>query len=92
MPLAKNVKLSELAEKTKNYVGADIEAVCREAAMLALRENLNTKEIEMKYFEEALKKVTPSIREQDIKKYEEIESAYLRTARGAAIQEVNYMG
>ncbi len=91
MPLAKDVKILELAEKTKNYVGADIEAVAREAAMLALRDDLNIKEITMKYFEEALKKQTPSIREQDIKKYEEIESQYLRTARGAAIQEVNYM-
>ena len=91
MPLAKGVKASELAEKTKNYVGADVEAVCREAAMLALREDINTKEITMKFFEEALKKVRPSIREQDVKKYEEIESEYLRTARGAAVQEMNYM-
>jgi len=92
MPLAKDIKLSNLAEKTKNYVGADIEAVCREAAMLALREDLNTKEITSKHFEEALKKTQPSIRDQDIKKYEEIESQYLRTARGAALQEINYMG
>jgi transitional endoplasmic reticulum ATPase len=92
MPLAKDVKISELAERTKQYVGSDIEAVCREAGMLTLRENINAKEITMKYFEDALKKVQPSIREQDIKKYEEIEAQYLRTARGAAIQERSYMG
>jgi len=92
MPLAKDVKIIELAEKTKQYVGSDIEAVCREAAMLALRKDINAKEISVKFFDEAMKKVQPSIREQDIKKYEEIESQYLRTARGAAIQERSYMG
>ena len=37
-PLAKDVKPNELAEMTENYVGADIEAICREAIMLSLRE------------------------------------------------------
>ena len=92
MPLAKNIKLSELAEKTNNYAGADIEAVCREAGMLALREDINAKEITKNHFERALEKIGPSIREQDLKKYKEIEESYLRTARGAAIQEANYMG
>ncbi len=38
MPLADDVDLEELAEKTEYYTGADIEAVCREAAILAMRE------------------------------------------------------
>ncbi|WP_455278544.1 CDC48 family AAA ATPase, partial [[Eubacterium] cellulosolvens] len=37
-PLAPDVKLEILAEKTESYVGADIEAICREASMLAIRE------------------------------------------------------
>ncbi|MEM0330496.1 MAG: AAA family ATPase, partial [Archaeoglobaceae archaeon] len=36
MPLAEDVDLEELAEITEGYVGADIEAICREAVMLAL--------------------------------------------------------
>ncbi|RMF55814.1 AAA family ATPase [Candidatus Woesearchaeota archaeon] len=44
MPLAKDVKLDELAKKTENYVGADIEAVCREAGMIALREIIEKEE------------------------------------------------
>jgi transitional endoplasmic reticulum ATPase len=91
MPLAKDVNIKELAKRTNNYVGADIEAVCREAAMLALRDDINVKEITMEYFEKALEKVRGSIRDQDIKKYQDIESEYLRTARGAAIQETNYV-
>ena len=37
-PLANDIDLSELAKMTEGYVGADIESICREAAMLALRE------------------------------------------------------
>jgi transitional endoplasmic reticulum ATPase len=37
-PLAEDIKLSEFADMTEGYVGADIEGICREAAMLALRE------------------------------------------------------
>jgi len=60
MPLAKDVKIDELIPKTEGYVGADIESVCREAAMLALRDDMTAREVKMKYFLEALKKVKPS--------------------------------
>jgi len=92
MPIAKDVDVKVLAQKTENYVGADIEAVCREAALLALRKNIKTRQVEMSNFEEALEKIKPSIKEEDIKRYKEIEENYIRTAR-AAIQKVpNYLG
>ena len=59
MPLASDVDLKKLAKSSEGYVGADIEAICREAAMLALRDNLEVKEIENKYFKEAIEKVKP---------------------------------
>ncbi len=59
MPLADDVNIKKLAKNTDGYVGADIEAVCREAAMLALRNNLNNEKIEMEYFEEAMRKIKP---------------------------------
>ncbi|XRO75417.1 CDC48 family AAA ATPase [Methanocaldococcus sp. 28A] len=40
MNLAEDVNLEELAKKTEGYTGADIEALCREAAMLAVRESI----------------------------------------------------
>ncbi|MBW2975144.1 CDC48 family AAA ATPase [Candidatus Woesearchaeota archaeon] len=71
MPL-KGISLEELAKKTEGYVGADIEAVCREAAILALRKNINSKEITKEFFEQALKKVNPSITKEIEKAYDDL--------------------
>ena len=65
MPLADDVDLKKLAKHTEGYVGADIESVCREAAMLALRDNLETTEISNKYFKEASEKVKPGNKEDE---------------------------
>lgn len=59
MPLADDVDLEKLADRTEGYVGADIEAVCREAAMLTLRENMDAEEVPMKHFLEAMEKIKP---------------------------------
>ncbi len=59
MPLAEDVDLKKLAKNTEGYVGADIESVCREAAMLTLRNDLEANEIPYKYFKEAIDKVKP---------------------------------
>jgi transitional endoplasmic reticulum ATPase len=75
MPLAKNVEVEKLAEITHGFVGADLEALCREAAMSALRkifpkidfqldeipyELILELEVGMEDFLEALKEVEPS--------------------------------
>ena len=74
MPLAKDVDLEKLAEMTEGYSGADIEAVCREAGLTALRESLKAKEVKMKHFEEVLKKIKPSLTNVNVKAYEEFVS------------------
>ena len=73
MPLAEDVDLEELADMTEGYVGADIEAICREAVMLALRENINAEKVEMRHFLEALKKIKPSVNEAMLSFYERFE-------------------
>ena len=71
-PLDKDVDLEKLAEMTEGYTGADIEAVCREAVLIALREEFKPRPVSMKHFEQALKVVPPSLKPEDIKRYEEI--------------------
>jgi transitional endoplasmic reticulum ATPase len=93
MPLAKDVDLSKLVEKTESFTGADLAGMCKEAAMLALRSNKEAKEVSMEHFEEALKKLRPSLREEDIKKYKDIEESYLRKARASkVIPAPTYLG
>ena len=61
MPLGKDVNLEELARATKGYSGADIEALCREAALNALRRDINAKEVVKADFDAAMEKIGPSI-------------------------------
>ena len=56
MPLASDVDLLKLSGLTEGFVGSDIEGICREAVMLAFRDDPNAKQVEMKHFREALMK------------------------------------
>jgi transitional endoplasmic reticulum ATPase len=75
MPLAGNVDMEHLAEITHGFVGADLEALCREAAMSCLRqimgeidfgqagipyETLAKLEVRMEDFLSALREIEPS--------------------------------
>ncbi|MFH1650232.1 MAG: CDC48 family AAA ATPase [Candidatus Woesearchaeota archaeon] len=75
-----------LAEKTEGYVGADIEAVCREAAILSLREDMDRKDIPLSFFEKALEKVRPSINKEIEESYKQLEGQF-RMARGKQMAE-----
>ncbi len=93
-PLAEDVNIDELAERTEGYTGADIEAVCREAGMLAIREAIKpgmskeeAKEVAEKlkitkeHFEKALEKVKPSMTKEDIEAYEKMVEDFHRMYR-----------
>jgi len=72
MPLTKDVSLVELADKCEGFSGADINGVCREAAMLALRGDIKAKEINKKHFEKAMSGFRASITDDIIKYYKKV--------------------
>ncbi|ADV65387.1 CDC48 family AAA ATPase [Desulfurococcus mucosus] len=69
VPLDRDVDLAELARSTEGYSGADLEAVVREAVMLALRESPFIERVGRKHFIGALELVKPSINEALVKFY-----------------------
>ncbi len=59
MPLTADIKLQEIAVATQNYSGADLSALCREAAVHAMQNN--SSKISSADFAAGLKNVKPSI-------------------------------
>ncbi|WP_213979607.1 CDC48 family AAA ATPase [Sphingomonas sp. dw_22] len=68
MPLAGDVDLAVVADRTERYTGADLEDVVRRAGLVALRSSLDTREVTMAHFEAALKDsratVTPEMEDE----------------------------
>lgn len=69
MPLDKSVKIKKLAEAAEGFSGADLESLCREAGMNALRADKKVDKIKMKHFEDAMKEIKPSLNKDIIKFY-----------------------
>ncbi|PLJ76832.1 MAG: AAA family ATPase, partial [Thermofilum sp. NZ13] len=78
MPLAEDVDLAELAKRTEGYTGADIAAVCREAAITALREAGKPTKVTMNHFLRALETVKPSVTREDLERYKRIAEEFRR--------------
>ncbi len=78
MPLAEDLDLNALAAKTDGYVGSDLAALCREAGLTAIRENIKATKVTRAHFEAALKQVRPSIDAEGLKFYSEFERHLLR--------------
>ncbi|WP_435095483.1 CDC48 family AAA ATPase [Halarchaeum sp. P4] len=87
-PLADDVDLDAVARRTEGFVGADLEALVREATMAATREFINTVNPEdaadsvsnvrvtMAHFEQALDEVHASVDEDVREQYDEIEQRF----------------
>ncbi len=71
MPLGK-FKIEDLAPQLVNYTGADIEAICREAALISMR--ADKKSVSKKHFEEAIKRVRPTITDEMMDYYNRMEA------------------
>ena len=91
-PLADDVDLAAIARRTEGYVGADLEAVAREASMSAsrefvgsvtreeVRESVGNVRVTMAHFEQALEEVNPSVTPKTRERYDEIEQQFEQSA------------
>ncbi|XP_070528216.1 ATPase family gene 2 protein homolog A isoform X2 [Cardiocondyla obscurior] len=70
MPIAEEVNIVDLVCLTEGYSGAEIQAICHEAAMKALEENLDAAIVTKEHFKAAFKTVTPRTPASLIKIYE----------------------
>jgi transitional endoplasmic reticulum ATPase len=88
MPLAKDVDLESLAQRTERFTGADLEDMTRRAGMTALRRGIDTDIVTMADFEVALKETRPSVTEEMLNDYAEIE----RTLKSDAVRPMGGIG
>lgn len=80
MPTTEDVDIARLVAETENFVGGDIEALCREAGMRALREDIEIDRVSWKHFESALKSMHPSVSKEDLDRYVKLEQELRQTA------------
>ena len=78
MPLDEDVAIKKLVEMTEYFVGGDVEALCREAGMRALRENMDAKIVSMKHFNDAMKTLHASVTPQILENYERMDKELRR--------------
>lgn len=74
IPVAEDVEISQLVESTDGYSGAEIEAVCKEAALKALEDSFDVLQIDMKFFEKALNVVKPRTSPELLQLYSDYEN------------------
>ena len=71
MPLGK-FNVDDFASRLDNYTGADIEAICRESALIAMRANKKT--VSKKFFEQAIERVRPTVTPEMMEYYGRMEA------------------
>ncbi len=88
MPLAGDVDLDSLANRTDRYTGADLEDLVRRAGLGALRRSLKSAEVWMVDFEEALKESRASVTPETERDYEQIAGRLKQDA--ASMQPIGF--
>jgi transitional endoplasmic reticulum ATPase len=73
MPLADDVDLESLAQRTERFTGADLEDLVRRAGLTALRRGLDTGKVEMADFEAALSETRASVTADMLEEYARIQ-------------------
>ncbi len=84
MPLADDVDLQSLAERTPRFTGADLEDLVRRAGLFALRGSIEAGVVSMAEFERALGETRASVTPEMESDYDRIRESLMQEARSVA--------
>jgi len=88
MPLAADVDLDSLAQRSERFTGADLEDLVRRAGLNALRDSIDAGEVGMAAFEAALKETRASVTEEMLGDYAKIQE----TLKSDAVKPIGGIG
>ena len=88
MPIAKDVDLEAIAERTDHFTGADLEDLTRRAGLVALRRGIDSAEVTMADFEAALTETRASVTDEMLAEYEQIQD----TLKSDAVRPLGGIG
>ena len=89
MPLSK-FSLKDVLSRMDGFTGADIEAVCREAALIAMR--ADKKKVTKTHFEEAIERVRPTVTPEMLEYYSKMETRLTSGLSGIKRENQNRYG
>ena len=89
MPLSK-FSLKDVLSRMEGFTGADIEAVCREAALIAMR--AEKKKVTKSHFEEAIERVRPTVTPEMLEYYNKMETRLTSGLSGIKRENQNRYG
>ncbi len=88
MPLASDVDLDGIADRTDRFTGADLEDVVRRAGLVALRRSIDSTDVTMADFDGALKESRASVTPETEREYEQMAARLKQDA--TAIQPIGF--
>ncbi len=89
MPLGK-FEVKSLLSDLEGYTGADIEAICREAALIAMR--AGRKSVSKKHFVEAVSRVRPTVTPEMLEYYKKMETKLVSGLSNIKRDKGQYIG
>lgn len=84
MKLGKDVNLRRIAEDTELFTGAELEGLCREAGIAALRENITATAVCDCHFENARESLKPALTREEIDSH----SSFMKKAQASATRQL----
>ncbi|XP_042056975.1 cell division control protein 48 homolog B-like [Salvia splendens] len=69
MKIGNDVDLREIAEDTELFTGAELEGLCKEAGIVALREDISATDVCNRHFEAVMRSLRPALSREDMDSY-----------------------